>query len=77
MIEVGVIPIARVMTREAFVRESGRLMIGIIGVEVVLLVTRPAIRRSAHILSVGMTLRTRDGDVSAGQREVRIVMVEG
>ncbi len=53
-----------------------RHMVGIVGAQVIRLVTRVAVGGRALVYAVDVTLRARHGDVRAGQRESGLVMVE-
>ena len=53
------------MALETIVRETGRLVIGISCILVVLLVARPAIRGCAAVLTVDMALCALDGEMCA------------
>ena len=60
MVECPALPAVHGVALEAEMRESGGLMVGIIGIQVVLLVARPAIRRRAVVLAVDVALCTTD-----------------
>ena len=76
VIEVAGLPVARGVTLEAVVRETGGGMIRIVGVVIVLLMTRPAVSRSAAELAVNVAFGAIDGNVRAGQREVGVVVIK-
>lgn len=76
MIKRSTVPTVHVVALEAAVREPGRLMIGIVGILIILLVARVAIGGRVLVLAVDVTLCALHGYVSADQRERSIVMVK-
>ena len=76
VIEVPTVPAVHGVALETIVREAGRLMIGIVGIQVVLRMARIAVGWRVLILTADMALSALHGYVSTHQREPGIVMVE-
>lgn len=77
VIELGAQPLRRVVTKLAILRESGRHVIGVVGSLVILQMARRAGGAQGRILSARMTLRTGHCRVSARERELGGVVIEG
>ena len=76
MIESRGRPTGRRVTLQTCVGEQVGSMIRVIRFTVIGFVARPAIRRCAGILTVDVALRAAHADMSAGEREVRQVVIE-
>ena len=75
MIEIGRFPGRGVMANRTVLVEIIARVIGIVHIDVILFVARPAIKRDGGI-TVGVALNTDQCLMSAGQREIRLAVVE-
>lgn len=76
MTELCVVPHDCAVTHGTVRRESARGMIRAGGGAVIALMAEVAVRRCSVVLSVHVTLRATGINVRAGQREIRVVMIE-
>lgn len=76
MIPGGLVPIGSIMAFLAIGGKSCRLVVGIIGIIIIVLMTGIAIPGRAAV-AVGMAIQALQADMRAGERKLSLIVIEG
>ncbi len=76
VIELCIVPVTGVMAVKTGFGKAGGLMIRVVGTVVIVLMTEETVGGCARVLAINVTRNTADAGMRAGQREIRVVVIE-